>query len=133
MTDLDGLRRDLADEQQALDTIVATLDDAQWAVATPSPGWTVADQIGHLAYFDRAAATAITDPEAFAASVEVLLAAAADPAPTSSPWGRSGAWHRPSSWPPGATGEPCWPRRRPAWPTATGLPGTGRQWEPSRS
>lgn len=79
MTDLDGLRRDLADEQQALDTIVATLDDAQWAVATPSPGWTVADQIGHLAYFDRAAATAITDPEAFAASVEVLLAAAADP------------------------------------------------------
>lgn len=81
MTDLAGLRRDLAAEQQALDDVVSTVDDAQWALPTASPGWTVADQIGHLTFFDQAAATAITDPPAFAASVEVLRAAALDPGP----------------------------------------------------
>jgi uncharacterized protein (TIGR03084 family) len=35
----------------------------------------VADQIGHLTYFDGAAATAIADPPAFTASVEQLMAA----------------------------------------------------------
>ena len=79
MTDLAGLRRDLDAEQQVLDDIVAVLDDAGWALPTPSPGWTVADQIGHLTYFDRAAATAITDPPAFAASGQALYAAALDP------------------------------------------------------
>jgi uncharacterized protein (TIGR03084 family) len=34
----------------------------------------VADQIGHLTYYDGAAASAITDPEAFGASVQRLLA-----------------------------------------------------------
>lgn len=81
MTDLAGLRRDLDAEQQVLDDIVAVLDDAGWALPTPSPGWTVADQIGHLTYFDRAAATAITDPPAFAASGQALYAAALDPGP----------------------------------------------------
>lgn len=78
MSDLDDLRHDLVAEQDALDAIVATLDDAQWALPTPSPGWTVADQIGHLTYFDRAAATAITDSSAFRASAEALLAATLD-------------------------------------------------------
>ena len=68
MGELDELRSDLAGEQEALDSIVAGLDDEEWASATPSPGWTVADQIGHLTYFDGTAATAITDPEAFAAA-----------------------------------------------------------------
>ena len=49
---------DLAAEQQALDDIVAGLDDAGWLTATPSPRWTVADQVAHLTYFDGAAATA---------------------------------------------------------------------------
>ena len=78
MTDLDDLRRDLVAEQDALDAIVASLEPGQWALPTPSPGWDVADQIGHLTYFDRAAATAITDPGAFKASVEALFAAALD-------------------------------------------------------
>ncbi len=56
---------DLRDEQTALDAIVGDLLDDQWALATPSPGWTVADQIAHLTYFDDTAATAIEDPDRF--------------------------------------------------------------------
>src|SRR5664280_322856 len=76
MGELNELRSDLVAEQEALDSIVAGLDEEEWASATPSPGWTVADQIGHLTYFDGTAATAITDPEAFAAGLEELFAAA---------------------------------------------------------
>ena len=51
---------DLVAEQQALDAVVAKLDDAQWELSTPSPRWAVRDQIGHLAFFDETAALAIT-------------------------------------------------------------------------
>jgi len=67
---------DLVAEQAALDTVVGGLDDEQWELATPSPGWTVRDQIGHLAYFDHTAALAITDADAFAASRSALFGAA---------------------------------------------------------
>lgn len=77
MNELDTLRRDLIAEQAALDEIVVALPDARWRSATPSPGWTVADQIGHLTYFDGAAATAITAPDDFLAERDALLAAAA--------------------------------------------------------
>lgn len=78
MTDARGLAADLRAEQEALDAVVADLDDEQWHLPTPSPGWTVADQIGHLTYFDGTAATAITDPDAFRASVARLLEAGED-------------------------------------------------------
>jgi uncharacterized protein (TIGR03084 family) len=75
MTTVDEIAADLRAEQAALDAIVAELSDDQWRLATPSPGWTVADQIGHLTYFDAAAATAVTDPDAFTASIGDLVAA----------------------------------------------------------
>jgi uncharacterized protein (TIGR03084 family) len=65
-TRLDGVRHDLADEQHALDDIVAHITSEQFQLPTPSPGWSVADQIGHLTFFDAAAACAISDPERFA-------------------------------------------------------------------
>ena len=64
--DVGGVLDDLVAEQAALDQVVAALPDQAWSVATPSPGWTVADQIGHLAFFDLAAATAIAEPDLFA-------------------------------------------------------------------
>lgn len=73
MTSVADLARDLEAEQAALDAVVAPLTDDQWSLATPSPGWSVADQIGHLGYFDRTAAMAITDPESFAAETERLM------------------------------------------------------------
>jgi uncharacterized protein (TIGR03084 family) len=73
VTTLEDIRRDLAEEQDALDAVVAPLDASAWATPTPSPGWTVADQIGHLTYFDGTAVTAIVDPDEFARSTEELL------------------------------------------------------------
>jgi uncharacterized protein (TIGR03084 family) len=71
--DLSDIRADLAAEQAALDDVVGALRDEQWALATPSPGWSVADQISHLTYFDGTAAQAITDPDAFAAARDELF------------------------------------------------------------
>lgn len=70
--------KDLLDEQEALDSVVTGLSGEQWAEPTPSPRWSVADQIAHLTYFDGTATLAISDPGAFNAALEELLAAAAD-------------------------------------------------------
>ena len=75
---LRAVRDDLAGEQRDLDDLVAPLSDEQWRLATPSPGWTVADQIGHLAYFDGSAARAILDPEGFGAGLGELARAIRD-------------------------------------------------------
>jgi len=71
---------DLIAEQDALDAVVAPLPDDVWARATPSPGWSVADQIGHLTYFDRTATLAIVDPGAFIEHRDQLIASFADAA-----------------------------------------------------
>ena len=72
------IAQDLRDEQQSLDEIVAGLDNLQWALPTSSVPWTVADQIGHLAYFDNAASLAIANPTAFAEDVNRLWTATSD-------------------------------------------------------
>jgi hypothetical protein len=41
---------ELAKEYEELDAIVAALDESGWSVMTPAEGWTVKDQIRHLAY-----------------------------------------------------------------------------------
>ncbi len=66
---------DLAAEHEALELVLAPLSSDQWAQATPSPGWDIADQVGHLAYFDRTAALAITDPDGFVAHCEEMAVA----------------------------------------------------------
>ena len=77
MSDIATLRDDLLAEQAALDDLVSALGDDDWQLPTPSPGWSVGDQIGHLTYFDGAAAMAITDPAAFKVGMEQLYATAA--------------------------------------------------------
>ena len=74
MSDLDIVRDDLRAQQHDLDELVARLEPAQWALRSPSPGWSVGDQIGHLAYFDDAAALAIEDPDGFADHLRDALA-----------------------------------------------------------
>lgn len=63
---LSELIADLAGEHRALDEALSARPEADWAMATSSPGWTVADQVGHLAYFDRTATLAVVDQDAFA-------------------------------------------------------------------
>ena len=63
---------DLVAEHVALDAIVADLDEARWDLPTPAEGWSVRDQIGHLAYSDVAGYLAAADPAAFVRDVAAL-------------------------------------------------------------
>ena len=65
MSDLATVRTDLLAQQHDLDVLVADLEPSRWSAPTPSPGWSVADQIGHLMFFDDAAALAIEQPDEF--------------------------------------------------------------------
>ncbi len=56
---------DLAKEYEELDAIVGALNESGWKVMTPADGWTVKDQIRHLAYYDERARQAVAEPEAF--------------------------------------------------------------------
>ena len=76
--DVTEVRADLLAEQAALDDIMVALTPEQWQMPTASPRWSVADQIGHLTFFDHTAAMAITDPGAFKASVEMLMSSDVD-------------------------------------------------------
>ncbi len=71
--DISQVAADLVAEQQDLDDLLSPIDPSMWATATASQGWSIADQIGHLTYFDGTAALAITDPDAFRAHVPELL------------------------------------------------------------
>ncbi|MEV7726555.1 TIGR03084 family metal-binding protein [Streptomyces sp. NPDC087917] len=66
---------DLAEEGRELDALVAELPGQEWARATPASGWSIAHQIAHLHWTDRASLLALTDAEGFAREVEVALAA----------------------------------------------------------
>ncbi len=72
---LPQLLRDLEAEGQALDDLVADLDDAQWQTPTPAEPWTVADTIGHLLWTDRVSVVAATEPERFQSFIGEMFAA----------------------------------------------------------
>ncbi|MCO6010453.1 TIGR03084 family metal-binding protein [Actinoallomurus purpureus] len=73
----DGLWADLESEGESVDWLVASLaDPAEWRRPTPAEGWTVAHQIGHLAWTDRISLLAVRDPQEFAV---FAAAAAGDP------------------------------------------------------
>jgi uncharacterized protein (TIGR03084 family) len=77
VSQLDVLRQDFVVEQRSLDEIVSALTNEQWQLPTASPGWNVADQIGHLCFFDGAAAQAILHPDDFAVHLKNLYEGAA--------------------------------------------------------
>lgn len=64
---------DLTAEQVDLDTIVSNIDEPSWRIQTPSVGWDISDQIGHLTFFDERATMAITDRQAFATELSEAL------------------------------------------------------------
>jgi len=73
---LDEIVNDLEAEQAALARVLVALPDAAWDTESHAPGWSARDHVSHLAYFDEAAARAISDPEAFAAEVREAMQAA---------------------------------------------------------
>ncbi|MFP3991716.1 TIGR03084 family metal-binding protein [Streptomyces sp. E11-3] len=66
---------DLRDESEELDLAVGKSSVQKWAWRTSAEGWTIAHQIAHLAWTDRVALLAATEPDAFAKEVEKALAA----------------------------------------------------------
>lgn len=61
-----GLVSDLADEQNSLLKVLGSLEEDDWQRDTPAAGWTIHDQVAHLAHFDFVTRLAVSDPERFA-------------------------------------------------------------------
>lgn len=69
MVDLSSLCDDLQTEEEDLDAVLARLDAARWDLPTPAPGWSIRDQVSHLAFFEEQAELAASDGDAFATSL----------------------------------------------------------------
>jgi uncharacterized protein (TIGR03084 family) len=67
--DMAALAADLAAESAVTRELVAGLDEEGWRTPTPAAGWDIADQIGHLAYFDEAAVRSAVHPDEFRAEL----------------------------------------------------------------
>jgi uncharacterized protein (TIGR03084 family) len=57
--------RDLAEEGRLIEDLVAGLNEDQWHRVTPFYGWTIKDEIAHIAFFDRMARLSAADSTAF--------------------------------------------------------------------
>jgi uncharacterized protein (TIGR03084 family) len=64
-----ALAADLDAETAVTRALVTGLDEPGWHTPTPAVGWDIADQIGHLAYFDDVAVRAAIHPEEFRADL----------------------------------------------------------------
>ena len=67
--DMNALADDVAAETVAARELVAGLDEQGWRQATPAPGWSIADQVSHLAYFDEVATMSAVRPREFSAGL----------------------------------------------------------------
>jgi uncharacterized protein (TIGR03084 family) len=65
---------DLEGEEDALALLLAGLDDDAWAAPTPAAGWTVRDEVAHLAEGEELAALAMSDPAAFGRHLSEVVA-----------------------------------------------------------
>ena len=99
MSLLDAVLDDLSAEGDALEAMVADLDESGWRTPTPAAGWDVATQVVHLAWTDEVAVAAATDKAVWDAYVlkaiddptgyvdaEALAGAKAAPADILSRW-----------------------------------------------
>lgn len=70
---MESLCRDLREEYESLERMVAPLAETDWDRATPFGSWTIRDEIIHLAFFDGTARLSATDGAAFARHLEELI------------------------------------------------------------
>ncbi|MBW0104052.1 TIGR03084 family metal-binding protein [Pseudonocardia sp. KRD291] len=71
---MDALADDLAAESAVLRDLLAPLQEHEWRLPTPAAGWSIGDQVSHLAHFDDVAVRSATDPDAFVAYREKIEA-----------------------------------------------------------
>jgi uncharacterized protein (TIGR03084 family) len=69
---------DLVAETRVVQALIAGLDNAALSSPTPAQGWTVRDQLTHLAYFDETATQAAIDPAGFRRDADALMAGGTD-------------------------------------------------------
>jgi uncharacterized protein (TIGR03084 family) len=72
--DLGALLADLQAESGDLDAIVSGVEPDALETPTPAEGWSVADTMGHLWFFDREGRRALEDPDGFVAGLDELIA-----------------------------------------------------------
>jgi uncharacterized protein (TIGR03084 family) len=71
---LAGVVADLAAETRELRELLADLGESDFDRPTPAAGWSIRDQVTHLAFFDDATLLALTDPAAFTVQRDELVA-----------------------------------------------------------
>ncbi|GAY15555.1 TIGR03084 family metal-binding protein [Mycobacterium sp. shizuoka-1] len=76
--DYPGLLADLRGETDHLVSVLSDLDVDDWQLPTPAAGWSIQDQMSHLAYFDDATHQALADPIAFRTHADELMAGGMD-------------------------------------------------------
>lgn len=59
------LAKDLRDEAESVLRILEGISSTDWRAATPAVGWSVHDQVAHLAHFDHLARVSIESPSLF--------------------------------------------------------------------
>lgn len=74
--DLRILLQDWYDESWALESVLRSLEPADWDRSTPAPGWRIRHQVAHLTWTDEALCLALTAPEEFG---KLRLRVGADP------------------------------------------------------
>jgi uncharacterized protein (TIGR03084 family) len=76
--DLSALTADLVAESAWLEGILGPLAPPEWQLPTPAEGWTIADQVSHLAYFDETTLLSIRDPDRFRREAAALTSQGSD-------------------------------------------------------
>lgn len=76
--DYPGLLADLRTESTNLVATLRGLSEDQWTLPTPAAGWSINDQVSHLAFFDDATRLALTDPIAFRVQADQLISGGMD-------------------------------------------------------
>ena len=128
--DLRALTLDLVYESAWLAATLAELAEEQWQLPTPAAGWTIADQVSHLAYFDEATLASIRDPERFRREAAALTARGDDfPDQVAAEYRHLSP--RSCSSGSGPVAGLSWPVM-PTWTPGPGCPGTGSTWAPRR-
>ncbi|HVV24471.1 MAG TPA: TIGR03084 family metal-binding protein [Pseudonocardiaceae bacterium] len=72
--DLNPLLADLVAESDDLVGLLVRMTPDQWRLPTPAAGWSIADQVSHLAYFDDATLLSLVDPDRFRREATELTA-----------------------------------------------------------
>jgi uncharacterized protein (TIGR03084 family) len=85
---MDKLCKDLHAQYLEFDALVCDLSERKWVAVTPFFGWTIFDQVAHVAFFDRQALLAINAPGVFedrARSILQLLSSEGEWPPKTNP------------------------------------------------